>query len=90
MLDMLVQTLQPSPLPMVLAHRLPLVLTLLLLSSVALFHYRGSFLQSTHPPLRTMSPSYSQIVVTGDSISQQAFKIGGYGAALVDAVSLTY
>ncbi|KAJ9123221.1 hypothetical protein QFC22_001415 [Naganishia vaughanmartiniae] len=32
-----------------------------------------------------MSPSYPQIVVTGDSISQQAFKIGGYGAALVDA-----
>ncbi|KAJ9124459.1 hypothetical protein QFC24_003249 [Naganishia onofrii] len=32
-----------------------------------------------------MPPSYPQIVVTGDSISQQAFKIGGYGAALVDA-----
>jgi hypothetical protein len=34
-----------------------------------------------------MATSYPQIVVTGDSISQQAFKIGGYGAALVDAVS---
>ncbi|KAJ9107536.1 hypothetical protein QFC21_000994 [Naganishia friedmannii] len=32
-----------------------------------------------------MSPSYPQIIVTGDSISQQAFKIGGYGAALIDA-----
>lgn len=37
-----------------------------------------------------MSPSYPQIVVTGDSISQQAFKIGGYGAALVDAVSTNW
>lgn len=34
-----------------------------------------------------MGGTYPQIVVTGDSISQQAFKIGGYGAALVDAVS---
>lgn len=34
-----------------------------------------------------MGGSYPQIIVTGDSISQQAFKIGGYGAALVDAVS---
>ncbi|KAJ9112549.1 hypothetical protein QFC19_000565 [Naganishia cerealis] len=36
-----------------------------------------------------MAPSYPQIVVTGDSISQQAFNIGGYGAALVNAAKRT-
>jgi hypothetical protein len=41
-----------------------------------------------NPDRTNMPPSYPQIVVTGDSISQQAFKIGGYGAALVDAVSI--
>ncbi len=30
---------------------------------------------------------YPQIVITGDSISQQSFKSGGYGAALTDEVS---
>jgi hypothetical protein len=27
---------------------------------------------------------YPQIIVTGDSIAQLSFKVGGYGAALVD------
>ncbi len=39
--------------------------------------------------INLISMLYPQIVVTGDSISQQSFRVGGYGAALVDEVATT-
>jgi hypothetical protein len=68
-------------------HRLPLTLIFFVLTLIALAHFRGSIFHQTQTAPRKMATSYPQIVVTGDSISQQAFKIGGYAAALVDAVS---